>query len=302
MKTGVYKLEAGKALTDYTILSCKISGIISFGNSVRREPELSETAVNIKEREQVEIKRSALQASRSRADILPYSDDNLRRYLAAPADTCYPLEYSYHLLGDISGKQVLDLGCGSGENAPVLARLGAKVYSMDISEQLVNLAKRRLTVNGNPGDVNLIVGSAYDIPLPDESIDVVFGMAILHHLELPLAAREVKRVLRKKGRAIFQEPVRNSKFIRFARSLIPYRSPDTSPFERPLTDQELAQFAEGFRSYTRKAFSLPHVSLTWILPFAPQHEAFLYRLDRALLRRFPSLRYYASVRVIEMVK
>lgn len=259
-------------------------------------------AVSIREREQVEKERSAFQASHSAADILPYGDDIFVRYLAPPADTCYPLEYSYRLLGDVRGKKVLDLGCGSGENAPMLAHLGANVYSMDISEQLLNLAKRRLVVNGNPANVNLIVASAYDIPLPDESVDVVFGMAILHHLELPLAAREVWRVLRKNGRAIFQEPVRNSKFLRFARRLIPYRSPDTSSFERPLTDKELADFAKGFSSYTTKAFSLIHVSLTWILPIAPQHKASFYRLDRALLTRFPSLGHYASVRVIEMVK
>jgi ubiquinone/menaquinone biosynthesis C-methylase UbiE len=285
-----------------TCLSGALGAIVSLGTSVRRERQLGETAVNIRELEEEEIRRSAFQASRSQVEIVPFGDDVFRRYLAPGAGTCYPLEYSYHLLGDVRGKQVLDLGCGSGENSLVLARLGAKVYAMDISEHLLNLAKRRLVVNGNPGDVNLIEASVYDIPLPDESIDVVFGMAILHHLELPLAAREVKRVLREGGRAIFREPVRNSKFIRFARSLIPYRSPDTSSFERPLTDQELAQFADGFSSYNCKAFSLLPATLTRILAVAPRHKNSLYRFDSVLLKRFPSLAYHASVRVIEMVK
>jgi ubiquinone/menaquinone biosynthesis C-methylase UbiE len=51
-----------------------------------------------------------------------------------------------------------------------------------------------LAVNGV--DVEFIVGSAHDVPLPDESVDVVFGIAILHHLDLKLAARELRRVLR----------------------------------------------------------------------------------------------------------
>jgi SAM-dependent methyltransferase len=263
---------------------------------------MAEPVVDIREWEQVEIRRSDVEASRSRAEIVPAGDDILKRYLSPPPDTCYPLEYSYHLLGDVRGKQVLDLGCGSGENTLMLAHRGAKVCAMDISEQLAHLAKLRLAVNGNPGEFNIIVGSAYDIPLPDESIDIVFGMAILHHLDLPLTAREVKRVLRKNGRAIFQEPVRNSKFVRFVRNLIPYRAPDVSPYERPLTDRELTQFAEGFSSFTRRAFSLLHISLAWILPLAPQLNASFYRLDRALLKRFPFLGYYSSVRVIEMVK
>ena len=45
--------------------------------------------------------------------------------------------------------------------------------------------------------------------MPDASVDVVFGIAILHHLDLPQAAREVWRILKPGGRAIFQEPVRN---------------------------------------------------------------------------------------------
>ena len=261
---------------------------------------MTETAAGIRDWERAELKRSAAEASR--IDIEPYGDEIFRRYLSPPADTCYPLEYCYHLLGDVRGKQVLDFGCGSGENTSMLAWLGAKVWAMDISEELVHLAEQRLVLNGDTGNVNFIVASGYDIPLPDESVDVVFGMAILHHLELPLAAREVRRVLRKGGKAIFKEPVCNSRLIRFARNLIPYRSPEVSPFERPLTDRELKDFAEGFSGYTSKAFSLPYVSLTWILPLASKHQDSFYRLDRAMLSSYPSLSYYASVRVIQMVK
>jgi ubiquinone/menaquinone biosynthesis C-methylase UbiE len=51
--------------------------------------------------------------------------------------------------------------------------------------------------------VEYIIGSAHDVPLPDDSVDVVFGMAILHHLDLESSAREVKRVLRKGGAQSF---------------------------------------------------------------------------------------------------
>jgi SAM-dependent methyltransferase len=127
-------------------------------------------------------------------------------------------------------------------------------------------------------------------------------MAILHHLDLKLASREVQRVLRKGGRAIFQEPVRNSKVMRFVRNLIPYTSPDVSPFERPLTDSELRDFGAGFAKYHAKGFWLPYISLARILPKYDHLIHPLTRFDGMLLRRIPALSHYAGVRVIELTK
>ena len=256
----------------------------------------------IKKWEQVEIERSASEAEHTTDASLLENESNLSRYLNPSPDTCYPLEYSYYLLGDVSGKAVLDFGCGSGQNSLLLARRGAKVFAMDISESLIQLARRRLEINGIDSGVHFFTGSAHDIALAAESVDIVYGIAILHHLELPLVAREVKRVLRKGGRAIFQEPVRNSKLIKLVRKLIPYQSPDVSPFERPLTDQELKDFAVGFSHYRSRAFMLPYLNLAEVLPGADRLIHPLFRMDGAILKRLPALGYYASVRVIEIVK
>lgn len=252
--------------------------------------------------EQVEIERSASEAEHTTSASLLENDSNLARYLNPPQYTCYPLEYSYYLLGDVNGKAVLDFGCGSGQNSLLMARRGAKVFAMDISESLLQLAHRRLIVNGIDSGVHFFTGSAHDIALATESVDIVFGIAILHHLELPMVASEVKRVLRKGGRAIFQEPVRNSKMIRLVRGLIPYQSPDVSPYERPLTDEELKDFASGFSRYRSRAFMLPYLNLVEVLPGADRFIRPLYRMDGAILKTIPALGYYASVRVIEIVK
>jgi ubiquinone/menaquinone biosynthesis C-methylase UbiE len=268
---------------------------------IRNENSMS-SQEQIKQWEQVEIERSTSEASHIDAAHLAYSESNLARYRNPPADTCFPLEYSYHLLGDVRGKSVLDFGCGSGENTVFLAQRGARVYAMDISESLMKVAKRRLAVNGFGPGVSFLCSSAYSIALADESVDVVFGIAILHHLDLSLAAREVRRVLRKGGRAIFQEPVRNSKLMRRIREMIPYQAPDVSPFERPLTDQELKDFAQGYSAYKSRAFVLPYVNLAQLLPVSRRFVHPLSRLDAVMLRNFPALGYYATVRVIEMVK
>jgi SAM-dependent methyltransferase len=132
---------------------------------------------------------------------------------------------------------------------------------------------------------------------------MVFGIAILHHLDLALSSREVYRVLKPGGRAIFQEPVRNSRLVKAIRSLIPYQSPDVSPFERPLTDRELKHYAREFSTYRSKAFTLPTTNLINVIP--PLSRRYLhscFRIDAAVLKRFPALAFYATVRVIELIK
>jgi ubiquinone/menaquinone biosynthesis C-methylase UbiE len=252
--------------------------------------------------ERAEIERSSIEATRTPDARLRVSARTFRRYASPSRDTVFPLEYAYHLLGDVRGQRIVDFGCGSGANTVLLANRGAHVWGVDISEDLVRLGRRRLDVNGRAGAADFIVASAHDLPFPDSSIDVVFGIAILHHLDLALVSHEVHRILRPGGRAIFQEPVRNSAAVRFVRSLIPYRAPDISPYERPLTDPELQAFARRFASMRTRPFVLPHVQLGQVLPVIKTQVDRLYRTDDALLRALPRLKHFAGVRVVELTK
>ncbi|HEX5473903.1 MAG TPA: methyltransferase domain-containing protein [Vicinamibacterales bacterium] len=250
--------------------------------------------------ERAEVTRSAAEASTTADAALRMSALTRQRYRAPMAETTYPLEYAYHLLGDVRGRVVLDFGCGSGANSMLLAGRGALVIGVDISDDLLQLARRRLAINGAGEDCRFVVGSAHDLPLPDDSVDVVFGMAILHHLDLDLVAREVYRVLRPGGRAIFEEPVRNSRALRLMRRLVPLRSPDVSPFERPLTDAELRRFTSRFDHVRVRAFGLPHVRLAKRLRLRGGLQSRAYASDGRLLRRWPALARYAAVRVLEV--
>lgn len=258
--------------------------------------------IALRDWERAEIDRSAFEASKTGTRSLKTSRENVQRYLTPPADSPYPLEYAFHLLGDLHGRTVVDFGCGSALNSLMLAHKGARVYAFDISESLVRIGLERLTVNGVSQKVQLLVSSAHQLPLPDESVDVVFGAAILHHLDLASAARETYRVLKPNGRAIFQEPVRNSSLLRFLRRLVPYRAPDVSPFERPLTDRELQEFGAAFRQVRSRAFGLPHVRLTHVLPCSEDRRRAAYNHDRRLLDSRPWLARYAAIRVVEFVK
>jgi SAM-dependent methyltransferase len=249
-----------------------------------------------------EIARSTLEALHTPDARLAANEANVARYLSPHTQTAYPLEYAYALLGDVRGRTVVDFGCGSGENSLLLARRGAHVIGVDISESLIRLAQRRLDVNGLGGRARFVVASAHDLPIKDRAVDVVLGIAILHHLNLSATSNEVHRILKPSGRAIFKEPVRDSRLLRTVRRFIPYRAQDVSPFERPLTLLELQRFSSKFRSCSIRAFSLPFVTVVQTIPALRRYAASAHRLDGAMLKKIPSLTAFSGIRVFELTK
>lgn len=252
--------------------------------------------------EQAEARRSALEAQTIDDGSLLLNEDNASRYVAPAQDTVFPLEYAFHLLGDVRGKHLLEYGCGSGENTILLARRGPRIHAIDISSDLIKVAHRRMTLNGVMSPVQFEVASAYAVSCPDESMDIVFAIMILHHLDLAAAAREIARVLRPGGRVIVSEPVMNSATLRALRKCIPYRAPDLSPFERQLTFRELDDFSAGFQVRRARSFELPWLRVASHLPLLRQTMKPWYRLDRWVLTRFPQLESIAGVRVFELQK
>jgi ubiquinone/menaquinone biosynthesis C-methylase UbiE len=252
--------------------------------------------------ESAEIHRSSIEAGLTDDASLAADESNIRRYMNPPLDTPFPLEFAYALLGDVRGRTVLDFGCGSGENSLLLARRGARVIGVDISASLIERAERRLQLNGVAGGAKFVVGSAHDLPVVSGSVDVVFGIAILHHLDLAATSKEIHRVLKPGGSGIFQEPVRDSRLVRAVRKCIPYHAPDISPFERPLTSPELRQFSSRFTSSTIRAFSLPFVNAAQAI--APLRRFLMpaYRYDRKLLARMPALTVFSGIRVFKVTK
>lgn len=226
----------------------------------------------------------------------------IERYANPPADTVYPLEYLYYLVDDIRGLTVLDYGCGDGPDTALLASRGARVEALDLSSDLLERARQRIEHDGFADRVTFHCGSAHDVPLADGSVDLVVGHAILHHLDLALASREVHRVLRPGGRAIFLEPIRDSRVLRLVRPLIPYRQPDVSPFERPLLHAEVDAFSRPFRPGRHREFLLPFVAVARVAGAPERVQNWLRELDARLLAKLPRLRYYATITVFELYK
>ena len=236
-------------------------------------------------RDQAEIRRSASEAAKA-AKASPKTAD-LDRYVNPPASTPYGLEYAHHLLGDVRGKTVLDLGCGLGGNIPALVARGAHVVAIDISPELIEIARRRI-----PELSSVYVRSAYSTELPDEAVDVIFCIALIHHLDIPRVRDEMRRILKPGGYVILKEPIRFSETYGRLRKLFPEQV-DVSPFEHPLTRDELKRITEAFQVEGLRYFRLPFVPL--IVRVFPSAQNWLIRSSDWLLKRRIGEKYGTEV-------
>ena len=103
------------------------------------------------------------------------------------------------LAGDVTGRRILDAGCGSGLLSAALSAKGALMTGFDSSPAMLELARRRL---GAAADLHL-ADLSKPLPFADDSFDDVVSSLVLHYLEDwsgPLA--ELRRVLKPGGRLI----------------------------------------------------------------------------------------------------
>ncbi len=107
----------------------------------------------------------------------------------------------------VPGRRVLDLGVGPGTSALEMARDdGAKVHlGLDRSGQMLRRAAR--AARSRRASLPLIRADGMALPVRDGALDGVTGHSLLYLLPDPVAAlAEVRRVLRRGGRAAFLEP------------------------------------------------------------------------------------------------
>jgi SAM-dependent methyltransferase len=81
-------------------------------------------------------------------------------------------ESELRIVGDVSGKDVLELGCGAAHWSILLAQEGARAVGLDNSGRQLEHARELMAAAGV--DFPLVHSSAEDVPLPDASFDVVF--------------------------------------------------------------------------------------------------------------------------------
>ena len=126
------------------------------------------------------------------------------------------------------GADVLEYGCATGDVSLALAPFAKSVTGIDISGVAIDKA------NANaPDNASFHVMNAEAMDFEDNSFDMLFGSGIVHHLDVERCAKEVNRVLRPGGRALFWEPLGHNVAINFYRRLTPAaRTEDEHPLVR----------------------------------------------------------------------
>jgi 2-polyprenyl-3-methyl-5-hydroxy-6-metoxy-1,4-benzoquinol methylase len=207
-------------------------------------------------------------------------------------------------LGDYRGKDILEYGCGSGQVGVFLALKGARVRGFDVSQEGVQLANRRAAVNGVSSAARFESMRAETLLYEDGQFDFVVGRWILHHLDkesLPGCGREIRRVLRKGGKALFIEPLGHNPLIEFVRKHPFYSQGDyESEQESTMKRAEVLAMGETFASALIHEFYLLYMLKRVIRN--PRFLGIIKRTDDLLLRLLPFLRRYCGECVIEFVK
>ncbi len=221
-----------------------------------------------------------------------------RRY-HAPAALWDWRQRSALLLGDIRGKDLLDFGCGMGEESVYFARLGARVTAIDISEVGVATLKRRATFHGL--NIRAFQMRADPTSFPSASFDRIHGLGILHHVGVERGLAEVARLLRPGGVGVFLEPMGDRPAIETMKTWLMTYGRFLADFDRVTDHERNLTWCEVERAVRRFPYAAlyPYHLLYRLKRFMPRRALdAARRLDAHMLRVAPRLQRYAGAVVV----
>lgn len=202
-------------------------------------------------------------------------------------------------IGDLRGREVLELGSGMGEMTTQLARSGARVTAVDISPGSIAVARRRAELHGVAEAIDFVAAAGEQLPLDGGRFELAVGKAVLHHLEPRPAAAELHRVLRPGGRAAFAEPLGTNPVIAFARDHLPYPGKNPPGADVPLSYEDIRVWEAPFGAAQHREVQLLE-SVERAFGIGPRPR--LRRADDWLLARVPALAPLCRYVVMKMVK
>lgn len=221
-------------------------------------------------------------------------------------------------LGRIKGKKILDLGCGAGEASVYFATKGAEAYALDISEGMLKTAQK--IARKYKTKIKTVKASAEELPFADGFFDLVYGNAVLHHINIEPTIAEVSRVLKPRGRAVFIEPVAYNPAINVYRKMaMDVRTVD----EHPLKSGDIKMMKKYFKQVGHKEFWFITLLIFFYFFFIerihPKKERYwkkvtydekkyrskflkLKKIDDIVLKIFPPVRWLCWNTVISLKK
>ncbi len=128
--------------------------------------------------------------------------------------------YMMKVAGDISGKDCIDVGTGTGEIAFLVAEHagpGGHVTGLDLTPEMLKYAESKMPERHLPRPVEFVEGDALNLQYPDGSFDLVTSGYMLRNVnDIQKAIFEMYRVLRPGGKAVVAEMATpDNRFIRY---------------------------------------------------------------------------------------
>ena len=241
---------------------------------------------------------------REHADDLDIAEKMFTKY-SNPVDMWDWRQRSAVLMGDLKGKSFLDYGCGMGEEAIYVAKLGTVVTAIDISSVGVEITRKRAEHNDLTDRVTAQIMKGNPTDFPAESFDIVHGLGILHHIGLEESLSEVKRILKPGGTGIFLEPMGSSAMMERLKNWMiacvrdKKKTREVTELEASLRLKDLRKFEKEF-SYFRV---YPYHLLTRMRVLLPRSlHGPVWKSDYYTLKILPFMRHYAGAAVIHFVK
>ena len=224
-----------------------------------------------------------------------------------PYWNCFDFVRSRYLNGE---QKVLCFGCGKGAEAVRYARMGYDVYGFDISPRSIERAQSLAEKHDVADRIHLSVQTAENVDYPDSFFDLVAGEDVLHHVDIESAFREIHRVLKPGGEAVFHDSlrtpvrdwVRHTAIIRWwipvgtkdAQTGLKYESTED---ESPMSKCDLALARLQFPNLKVKRFRV--LALGAVL-FS--RRRFLEKCDHVLFKILPFMRRFGDEIVLTMQK
>lgn len=204
-------------------------------------------------------------------------------------------------------QRLLEFGCGIGIAAVRFAALGYDVDGFDLSRTNLDVAAQLAERHALADRCRFTPMAAESLDYPDDTFDVVTGIDILHHVDIPHAVAEARRVLKPGGIAIFKEHIQ-APVVDALRQSAPVRQlvPSEASLddhithdERKLTADDLALIERHFDRVETHRFTL----VSRLDRLAPGNggdalRSRLQKLDHRLLQSCPALQRFAGTVVL----
>ena len=228
------------------------------------------------------------------AALRPVADDVIVSPARRPWNAYWSM-YDRLLAANLAGQAVLVLGCGFGDDAIRIARLGARVSACDLSPESLAIAGERARRAGVTIAFDAMPAEA--MTYADDSFDAVVFVDILHHVDIAATMTEVARVLKPGARVIGDELYTHSGIQRIRESgpvqrwLYPLmrgwiyggQTPYITEDEHKIDEHEFALVTDRLSEVETDWFNILEGRLY------PTRMIWASRIERAVMRPLPAL-------------